>query len=276
MVALLSWLLDISSYFVIRSDGSWQLKDKHSLEKTHLLLLLRYAPVSFSLTAQVNSPSGVISGAVGKEAKQERFLISGSVAWAPWNIAFAAASVLATEFAVSLPGGWKIPIAPTYTVAAVSFIGIVLMISSRKQGQRWAVVTGCAALMGFAALWVHIPHLPLAEATWLAVSITYLSFHRLSFVDLIEAIPKLWRTLTDAASSLLEVVSWTLDIPLHKRQKRSAECLRKCCGKIWHDAVLRRMLCGPGNCCSAGEAMAASPWSRLLLVGECMLNRKPG
>jgi hypothetical protein len=206
MVALLSWLLDVSSYFLVKSDGGWQLKDNHSLKKQHLILLLRYAPVSFSLTAPVNGSASALGGAAGTEAKQERFLISGSVAWAPWNIAFAAASVLAAEFAISLPGGWRMPISPAGTVAAVSIIGIVLMIYSRKQRQRWAVVAGCAALMGLSALWVHIPHWPLVEATWLAISITYVSFHRLSFVDLIEAIPKLWRTLIDAASSLLEVL----------------------------------------------------------------------
>jgi hypothetical protein len=206
MVALLSWLLDISSYFMVGADGSWHVKDNHSIERPHLVRLLRYAPVSFSLSTQINGSVGAASIAGATEARQERFLISGSVAWAPWNIAFAAAGVLASEFAISLPDGWKIPVLAACVVAAVNIAGILLMVCSRKQWQRWVVVVGSAALISLIALWVHIPQWPLADAAWLTVSITYVSFHRMSFMDLIETVPRLWCTLIKAASSTFEVV----------------------------------------------------------------------
>ena len=206
MVVLLSWLLDISSYFLISADGTWHMKADQSLKRPHLRLLLPCAPVSIGLDYEEYELCNPQGRANFKEAKESRFLEQGRAGWAPWNVALAFAAILAPVFAIALPSSRQVTAGTYYVVVAVSLGGAVLMIYSSRQWQRWAVAAGFAVLIAFASLLIHAPGWLSAGASWLAVSISYVAFHGMSFLDMTQALPKLRGVSTKLTLAVSQMV----------------------------------------------------------------------
>lgn len=203
MVALMSWLLDVSSFFSVRPDGTWHIKSAQSPAKAYTWVLLRYA----SVPVQVDKKTSNGPGAQGTETegRQEKLLKHGRAGWAPWNIAYALTAILICEFATSLPNSRPAPAAAYYLTAAVTAIGAVLMIYSNEQWKRWLVTISFSGFTLLASRAVGSPHWLLVGIGWLVVAVCYTSLCGMSFLDLVQALPRLRDRLIKAGSAATEM-----------------------------------------------------------------------
>ena len=204
--ALMSWLLDTSSYFSVGPDGTWHIKKNQSIRRPYLWILVQYAPVQVSADSSKQKPSGPPSQGKTKEAKQERFLSQASAGWAPWNVAFVFACTLTSEFCTFLPDGRRVTAGSYCTIGAVTIVGAILVIFCRKQWQRFAVTGLFAGLVTFASFANHGPEWLLTGIGWLAVSTFYISFCGMSFTEMMQTLPEMRNLLVKSVLSLFKVM----------------------------------------------------------------------
>ena len=197
MGALLSWLLDTSSYFLVSPDGTWHIKPSQSIKRPHLWILVQYAPVSIS----TDQSQGKM-----REAKEDKFLSHASAGWAPWNLAFVFACVLASEFCVFLTDRRTVTAASYSMIGAVTIAGAVSIVYCSKQWQRFAVTGLFAGLVTFIAFKNNVPDWSLVGVSWLAVSTFYISFCGMSFLEMMQALPKLRNLLIKSGLSLFKMM----------------------------------------------------------------------
>jgi hypothetical protein len=203
MVVLMSWLLDATSFFSVAPDGTWHIKEDSSVAKPYAWVLLRYAPVPMQ---GKNSPEeATFTQGVETEGQQERLLNNGRAGWAPWNIAYVSASILICEFAISLPSGRVAPGASYYLTAVVCIAGALLMIYSNQQWKRWLVTISFSGFILLASQGVDFAHWLLTAIGWLAVGACYTSFCGMSFLDLVQALPRFWDRFIKSGFAVIEI-----------------------------------------------------------------------
>lgn len=203
MVVLMSWLLDVSSFFSVGPDGTWHIKSTHSAAKAYTWVLLRYASVPVQAGKRISSSPG--RPGPETDGSREKLLKHKKAGWAPWNIAYALTAILICEFATSLPGGRPAPAAAYYLTAAVSAVGTVFMIYSNEQWKRWLVTASFACFTLLASRASSSPHWLLVGVGWLVVAVCYTSLCGMSFLDLVQALPRLREGLIKAGSAAAEM-----------------------------------------------------------------------
>lgn len=202
-VVLMSWLLDVSSFFSVGPDGTWHIKSTHSAARAYTWVLLRYASVP--VQAGKEASKGPVRLGAETEGRREKLLKHKQAGWAPWNIAYALTAILICEFATSLPGGRPAPAAAYYVTAAVSAVGTVLMIYSNEQWKRWLVTVSFTGFTLLASGASSSPHWLLVGVGWLVVAVCYTSLCGMSFLDLVQALPRLRKGLIKAGSAAGEM-----------------------------------------------------------------------
>jgi 4-hydroxybenzoate polyprenyltransferase len=201
MGALLSWLLDTSSYFLVSPNGTWYVKPNQSIRRPYLWILVQYAPVPIS-----TSQGELSSGGKAREAKQERFLRNASAGWAPWNVALVFAYVLTAEFCISLTNGRAVTATSYWMIGAVMISGAVLMVYCSRQWQRFVVAGLFAGLVTFISFSNHSPEWPLIGIGWLAISAFYISFCGMTFLDMMQTLSGLRKLLIKSGLSLFKIM----------------------------------------------------------------------
>ncbi|MFK4223427.1 hypothetical protein [Streptomyces sp. NPDC019890] len=202
MFVLLTWVLEAASYCRKESDLLWYVVDDESLRaKPHLVLLLSF----------LSSPKVQFEVKPGAPSFGDRKHISvleqrgASKLWAPWNLAYFAASIGGVFLGARLSGG-ELPSLGIVVLSAI-FAATVGFIGLAKAWQITVVVLLLAAMTGAAEIDMSFDskRAMLLILPWAIATMTYVGFRRQSYGDL----KKFLKDLTEWGKGIVE---WVMSV----------------------------------------------------------------